>query len=411
MSPAADQYPLLAMWRSGARVEFVKRMHLILPLLAELTVLPREADRRLVVEALEPAPGQAARVWLVALRLALAGCPTDVLNDPLGRRFTGFGFLSHLHSLMVTMSQKSSLTQAAKSVSQVLMPDSPSYEGHPSKSSRIAALPPGPHRVHCDRCAFTYRINPRFPRNWRILDTGPVWEEALRDAMNQPDPSFSDIAKRLGVEIITIQRHVHRLGLPIENWALSPKWRRKGHVGRRRRAIQRHRERWLRAREDNPESNTRQLMDILKGSYNFLLRHDREWLAEHIPSAKVYDRAAEFWERRDGQLVERARQAVRAVLAAEGKPERITFASIGRRMVGRAISLNDCRNLPMLRAFLVASRETTTDFARRRLKWTIEQNRAKGVTRTPAGLAKQIGLNRSLCAELEADLLEAARAA
>jgi hypothetical protein len=33
------------------------------------------------------------------------------------------GFLSHLHSLMVTMSQKSSVPQAVKSVSQALMPD------------------------------------------------------------------------------------------------------------------------------------------------------------------------------------------------------------------------------------------------------------------------------------------------
>jgi hypothetical protein len=33
------------------------------------------------------------------------------------------GFLSHLHSLMVTMSQKSSVPQVVKSASQVLMPD------------------------------------------------------------------------------------------------------------------------------------------------------------------------------------------------------------------------------------------------------------------------------------------------
>ncbi|MCX7298319.1 MAG: hypothetical protein NTU64_15940, partial [Hyphomicrobiales bacterium] len=46
-----------------------------------------------------------------------------VLHDPLGRGFTGHGFLSHLHSLMVTMSQKSSLPQAAKSVSLALTPD------------------------------------------------------------------------------------------------------------------------------------------------------------------------------------------------------------------------------------------------------------------------------------------------
>src|SRR5271167_4142311 len=56
-------------------------------------------------------------------RMTLAGCPADVLHDPLRRRFRVYGFLSHLHSLMVTMSQKSSVPQAAKSVSQALMPD------------------------------------------------------------------------------------------------------------------------------------------------------------------------------------------------------------------------------------------------------------------------------------------------
>src|SRR5665213_1803617 len=56
--------------------------------------------------------------------MAFAGCPTDVLHETLGRRFSVCGFLSHLHSLMVTMSQKSSLPQAAKSVSQALMSDS-----------------------------------------------------------------------------------------------------------------------------------------------------------------------------------------------------------------------------------------------------------------------------------------------
>jgi hypothetical protein len=43
--------------------------------------------------------------------------------NPLGRRFLGLGFLSHLHSSMVTMSQKSSLPQVAIFVSQVLIPD------------------------------------------------------------------------------------------------------------------------------------------------------------------------------------------------------------------------------------------------------------------------------------------------
>ena len=41
--------------------------------------------------------------------ILLAGYPADVLDKPLRRRFSGSGFLSHLHSLAVTMSQKSSV--------------------------------------------------------------------------------------------------------------------------------------------------------------------------------------------------------------------------------------------------------------------------------------------------------------
>jgi|SRR5450830_1175046 hypothetical protein len=58
-------------------------------------------------------------------RILLAGRAANVLHNSLRRRFQVSGFLSHLHSLMVTMSQKSCVPQAAKSVSQVLMPDNP----------------------------------------------------------------------------------------------------------------------------------------------------------------------------------------------------------------------------------------------------------------------------------------------
>src|SRR5207344_1861936 len=55
--------------------------------------------------------------------VTLARCPADALDDRFGRQVGGVGFLSHLRSLGATMSQKSSLPQAAKSVSQVLMSD------------------------------------------------------------------------------------------------------------------------------------------------------------------------------------------------------------------------------------------------------------------------------------------------
>src|SRR4029078_11744975 len=57
--------------------------------------------------------------------VALPSRATNALDDLFGRQVGGVGFLSHLRSLGAHMSQKSSLPQAAKSVSRVLMSDTP----------------------------------------------------------------------------------------------------------------------------------------------------------------------------------------------------------------------------------------------------------------------------------------------
>jgi len=85
---------------------------------------------------------------LLFRRILLARGPPNVLHDPLGRRLLALGFLSHLHSLMVTMSQKSSLLQHANSVSQVLIPDKRAADG-----GRLA-LPPG-HKTSATCCQRT----------------------------------------------------------------------------------------------------------------------------------------------------------------------------------------------------------------------------------------------------------------
>src|ERR1700687_2863475 len=62
---------------------------------------------------------------LLLRRILLARCSANVLHDPPGGRFGGSGFLAHLHSSMVTMSQKSSVLQTATAVSQALTSDIP----------------------------------------------------------------------------------------------------------------------------------------------------------------------------------------------------------------------------------------------------------------------------------------------
>jgi hypothetical protein len=61
-------------------------------------------------------------LWIESLPIEVISNRHIVLSEN-SSAFRMHGFLSHLHSLMVTMSQKSSVPQAAKSVSQALMSD------------------------------------------------------------------------------------------------------------------------------------------------------------------------------------------------------------------------------------------------------------------------------------------------
>ena len=63
---------------------------------------------------------------LLFRRMVLPSCPSDVADNAFRRYGRGLGFLSHLRSLAATMSQKSSVPQAAKFVSQALKRDTAS---------------------------------------------------------------------------------------------------------------------------------------------------------------------------------------------------------------------------------------------------------------------------------------------
>src|SRR3954447_23000740 len=94
--------------------------------------------------------------------MLFAGRAPDVADHLLGRRLgpsgtspgdQGGGFLAHLHSLAVTMSQKSSASQPASDVSWAPTPDKPQHQGcealgrigrvvHPRRSMQpMAAMP------------------------------------------------------------------------------------------------------------------------------------------------------------------------------------------------------------------------------------------------------------------------------
>ena len=89
------------------------------------------------------------------------------------------GFLSHLHSLMVTMSQKSSVPQAAKSVSQALMSDTSAESAIAASAARagpalpsiVAAANISTTTFMSSRCQMNCSLHRQssFGQTWRVM--------------------------------------------------------------------------------------------------------------------------------------------------------------------------------------------------------------------------------------------------
>ena len=111
--------------------------------------------------------------------------PVDALDDLLRRQVVGVGILSHLRSFGATMSQKSSLPQAAKSVSQVLKPDTLAANQRMTVQSRKTPVPPDLQRNRHPRPTTTRRP-PQFLR--------PQQPTTIPHRRNFPTPALSSHA-------------------------------------------------------------------------------------------------------------------------------------------------------------------------------------------------------------------------
>ncbi|MBD7939052.1 hypothetical protein H9655_18605 [Cytobacillus sp. Sa5YUA1] len=92
---------------------------------------------------------------------------------------------------------------------------------------------------------------------------------------------------------------------------------------------------WLKLLEENKYANQSQLKYIGKGLHTWIFRYDREWYEEVTPKNQTRKKRTETvdWETRDVECLKLAKEAVKLILAKEGKSVRVTPLSI-RRTIG-----------------------------------------------------------------------------
>jgi Tn7-like transposition protein D/TniQ len=236
-------------------------------------------------------------------------------------------------------------------------------------------------------CGFTYsRIGPDRKaedsfRVGRVNTYGPLWETKLRELCEDPSMNTYQAARILGVDFATAKKQAQRRGLSFGsmpnqivssqdvqcNESIQP-------VNEALAALRdKYRMIWLSAREENPGDTIRQIRPKIPGTYIWLYRHDREWLAL-APKKKGYAQngACVEWEQRDRQLALQIRHSALHLKKNSGHPIRVTINSLIHDGGQRQIIYKNRDKLPLTAQALEEVIETSEAFVIRRVQWLAE---------------------------------------
>jgi hypothetical protein len=243
-------------------------------------------------------------------------------------------------------------------------------------------------------CGFAYiRTGPdssledRF-RVGRIISFGQAWEAKLKQLWRDSSLSISEIARKLGVDPLTVRRHAARMELSLSrsDKRLKPLARAtqlKGNavsVAREKKRCE-YRSKWVSAMKPGWDITLKALRRKLPREYAWLRQNDSEWLGRHKPRPERHKQLTTGvdWKRRDAEYAASVRAAASRLKDAPGRPARVTRTAIGRALGAITLLRQKLHKMPMTEQVLEGVIETREQYAVRRVWWTADLYCREGI--------------------------------
>ncbi len=251
-----------------------------------------------------------------------------------------------------------------------------------------------------------------------VKSYGAVWAALLKEMWVDQKISIIEMARRLGCSRENIINKAINLGLSHPRCARGEKLKR-GRSSRwekpvkalllsssaeqqeeKLRLMTLYREQLLTALRRQPEATRTMLRKSVKMAYRWLWEHDRDWLAQQLPSRRkplgsVY---LADWAGRDARLAQEVRRAAVSLKSSLEKPVRVVKREIARYLGEHyLLSDSDClAKLPLTFTALNEVVETKTDFALRRIRWAEERLSEEDGVLTFGKVAQRAGINHRM---------------
>jgi len=215
----------------------------------------------------------------------------------------------------------------------------------------------------------------------KIISLGQVWEAKLKQLWRDSSLSISAIARRLGVDPLTIRRHAARMELSLSrsDKRLKPLARAtqlKGNAVSAAREIKRreYRSKWVSAMKPRREITLKALRRKLPREYAWLRQNDSEWLERHKPRPQRRNQptAGIDWKRCDAEYAAAVRVAASRLKEAPGRPVQVTRTAIGRALGAITLLRQKLHKMPLTARAMAGVIETRVEYAVRRIQWAGE---------------------------------------
>ena len=148
---------------------------------------------------------------------------------------------------------------------------------------------------------------------------------------------------------------------------------------------ERLREKWLELHAQYPDKSSSQIRKNNDGVYAWLKRYDSEWMEENYRRIKTVVNTVD-WDKRDAELLPKVKEVIKEM--KEGKPERITWSTVGGKLGISGWLSKRKEKLPLTKAYIESELESLEEFYIRKIKWGIEELERQGKEITLWNLAE-----------------------
>lgn len=204
-----------------------------------------------------------------------------------------------------------------------------------------------------------------------------LWDQRLIE-LTQSGLSIREISDILKSSTKTIRKAIDRLGVE-EFWKfngggkyLHSKFTDTEEFRMKR---ERLREKWLELHAQYPDKSSSQIRKNNDGVYAWLKRYDSEWMEENYRRIKTVVNTVD-WDKRDVELLPKVKEVIKEM--KEGKPERITWSTIGGKLGISGWLSKRKEKLPLTKAYIDSELESLEEFHIRKIKWGIEELERQG---------------------------------